>query len=65
MGCNDLAVVELMLLRDIMQTKNKIQMLNFRKANFLLFRELVNKPLWETVRKDERADQSWQIFKEA
>jgi len=30
--------------------------LNFRKANFHLFRELVNKSPWETVLKDEGAE---------
>ena len=65
MGCNDHAVVELMLLRDIMQTKNKIQTLNFRKANFLLLKGLVNKTSWETVLKDKAVEQSWQIIMEA
>jgi len=36
------AMVEFALLRDIGQAKSKIRMLNFRKANFRLFRELVN-----------------------
>ena len=44
------------LLRDIRQAKSKIRMLNFRKANFQLFRELVNKTPWESVFKDKRVE---------
>ncbi|KFQ86553.1 hypothetical protein N337_12956, partial [Phoenicopterus ruber ruber] len=39
--------------------------LNFRKANFQLFKELVNRTPWETALRDKGAEQSWQIFKEA
>ena len=49
MCCSDHAVVEFTLLGDMRQAKSKIRMLNFRKANFQLFRELVNKTPWETV----------------
>lgn len=35
------------------QRKNKIRTLNFRKANSKLFRELVNKILWQSVLKDK------------
>jgi len=31
------------------QVKSKIRKLNFRKAKFQLFRELLNKTPWETV----------------
>ena len=47
------------------QSKSKIMVLNFRKANFQLFRELVNKTPWETVLIGKGAEQSWQIFKKA
>ena len=53
------------ILRDIVQTKNKIRKLNFRKAKFQLFRELDNKTAMETALKDKEVKQSWQIFKEA
>jgi len=53
--CNDCAMVEFTLLRDIGQVKNKIRKLNFRKASFQLVRELVNKTTWESVLKDKGA----------
>ena len=56
LGCNDHAMVGFTLLRDIRQAKSKIRMLNFKKANFQLFRELVNKAPWESVFKDKRVE---------
>ncbi|KFQ22506.1 hypothetical protein N331_03272, partial [Merops nubicus] len=38
---------------------------NFRKANFQLFKELLNRTPWEAVLRDKGAEQSWQVFKEA
>lgn len=47
------------------ETKNKIRMLNFRRAKFQLFGELVSKTLWETALQDKEAEKRWQILKEA
>ena len=41
--CSDHAMVEFTLLSNMKQTKSKIRILNFRKAKFHFFRELVNK----------------------
>ncbi|KFZ48948.1 hypothetical protein N338_11822, partial [Podiceps cristatus] len=41
-----------------------VRTLNFRKANFQLFKEIVRRTPWETVLRDRGAEQSWQIFKE-
>ena len=65
LGCSDHVMVGFTSLKNIGQAKSKIRKLNFRKANFQLFRELVNKMPWETVLKSEVVEQSWQIFKEA
>ncbi|KFQ65391.1 hypothetical protein N335_01657, partial [Phaethon lepturus] len=51
--------------RDMGQAKSKVRTLNFRKAKFQLFRELVNRTPWETALRDKGAEQSWQIFKDA
>ena len=42
------------------QTKTKVRTLKFRKANFQLFKELVNR-----TPRDKGAEQSWQTFKDA
>lgn len=36
----------------------------FRKANFQLFKEIVNRIPWEMALGDRSAEQRWQIFKE-
>lgn len=65
LGCSDRAVVDFTPLRDTGQTKSKIRVLNLRKAKFQLFKDLVNKPLGETILKCKRAEKGWQISKEA
>ena len=56
--------MEFAVLRDMGQAKSKVRTLNFRKANFQLFKELVNRTPWETALRDKGAEQSWQIFKD-
>ncbi|KFQ70162.1 hypothetical protein N335_13707, partial [Phaethon lepturus] len=41
-----------------------VRTMNFRKAKFQLFRELVNRTHWETALRVKEAEQSWQIFKD-
>ncbi|PKU39791.1 rna-directed dna polymerase from mobile element jockey-like [Limosa lapponica baueri] len=65
LGCSDHALVEFAVLRDTDPAKSNIRTLNFRKANFPLFKELVSKGPWETALRDNGAEQSWQIFKDA
>ncbi|KFQ77747.1 hypothetical protein N335_12351, partial [Phaethon lepturus] len=42
-----------------------VRTLNFRKANFQTFKELVSRTPWETALRDKGTEQSWQIFKDA
>ncbi|KAK4828824.1 hypothetical protein QYF61_000881 [Mycteria americana] len=65
LGCSDHALVEFAVLRDMGQAKSKVRTLNFRKANFQLFKELVNRTPSETVLRDKGAEQICQIFKDA
>ncbi|KFU97058.1 hypothetical protein N339_06908, partial [Pterocles gutturalis] len=51
--------------RDMGQVKSEVRTLNFGKANFQLFKELVERIPWETALRDKRTEQSWQIFKDA
>ena len=59
LGCSDHALVEFAVLRDMGQAKSKVRTLNFRKAKFQLFKELVNRTPWETALRDKGAEQSW------
>jgi len=45
--------------------KSKVRTLNFRQANFQLFKELVSRTPWEMVLRDMGAERSWQIFKDS
>lgn len=42
------------ILRDMGQAKNKVRTQNFRKANFNLFKELVNRKLLSGIREQNR-----------
>ena len=58
-------MVEFTVLRDTRKASSRVRTLNFRKANFQLFKELVSRTLWEMALRDRGAEQSWQIFKDA
>ncbi|KFQ62882.1 hypothetical protein N334_11525, partial [Pelecanus crispus] len=50
--------------RDMGKVRSTVRTLNFRKANFQLFKELVRRTPWEMVRRGRGMEQSWQIFKD-
>ncbi|KFO80819.1 hypothetical protein N303_05322, partial [Cuculus canorus] len=50
--------------RDLGQVRSTVRTLNFRKAKFRLFKELVNRAPWHVVLRGRGAEQSWQIFKD-
>jgi len=43
LGCSDHALVEFTVLRDMGKVRSIVRTLNFRKANFQLFKELVSR----------------------
>jgi len=60
LGCSDHTLVELAVLRDTGQAKSKVRTLNFRKTNFQLFKELVNRP--SGTREQNRAGRSLRML---
>lgn len=64
LGCSDQALVEFMILRNIGLAKIKVRSLNFRIANFQMFKELLDEILWETLLRDKRKKPNWQLFKD-
>lgn len=50
-GCND--PMEFTALRNMGQAKSKIRPLKFRKTEFQLFEEIVNRILWQTALSDK------------
>jgi len=65
LGCIDHTLVEFTVLGDMGKVSNIVRIPNFRKANFWLFKELVNRAAWGIVLRDRGAEQSWHIFKNA
>jgi len=65
LGCSDHALVVFAVLRGMGQVKSKVRTLNFRKAKFQLFKELVSRTPWESALRDKGAKQSWHICKDA
>ncbi|KFO72886.1 hypothetical protein N303_04111, partial [Cuculus canorus] len=51
--------------RDVGQVRTVVRTLNFRKADFQLFKVLLGRTSWDMVLRDKGAEQSWRILKEA
>lgn len=65
LGCSDHAVVEFAALREMGEEKSKVKPLNFREVNFQHFKEVGNRPSWETALRDKGAEHRWQVFKDS
>jgi len=55
-------LVEFTLLRDRGKARIVFRTLNFRKANFQLFKQLVRKTPWEMVLRNRGTEQNWHIL---
>lgn len=53
LGCSNYAMVEVRMSRKMSLTKRKVRTLNFLRANFSLYKELLDKISWEAVRGKE------------
>ena len=62
LSCSDYALVEFVISRYMGLAKSKVRTLNFRKANFQLFKELVDNILLDAVLRDRASYQRWQLF---
>lgn len=63
LGRSNPALVEFVISRSVSLVRSKVKTLNFVRANFQLFKEMVKEIPWETVLKGRHADQSWQLFR--
>lgn len=46
------------------QVKSRVRTLSFKRANFQLFKELVDVTSWETALRNKEAEHSQQLFKD-
>jgi len=63
LGCSAHALVEFVILRNIGLAKNGVRILNIRRANFRLFKELLDEISWETVLTNKGTERKRQHFK--
>ncbi len=59
LGCSDRASEEFAIRRDAGLAKSRARTLNFRRANFRLFKELLDEISWEAVLRDNGAQRGW------
>jgi len=57
-------MVELKILREARIVYNKLTTLDFKRADFGLFRDLLDRELWDKPLEGRGAQDSWLIFKD-
>jgi len=64
LGCSGHALIEFVILRNMGHVRSGTRTLNCRRANFRLFKELLDEIPWEIVLWDTGTEQNWQLFKD-
>ena len=64
LGCSDHEMVEVKILRAARRVHSKLTTLDFRRADFGLFRDLIRRVPWDKALKGTGAHESWLIFKD-
>ncbi|GAB0188331.1 hypothetical protein GRJ2_001298400 [Grus japonensis] len=63
LGCSDHEMVDFKILTAVRRTHNKLATLDFRRAAFGLFRDLLGKVPWDKALEGRGAQESWLVFK--
>ncbi|GAB0208676.1 hypothetical protein GRJ2_003333300 [Grus japonensis] len=63
LGCSDHEMVEFRILRAVRRAHSKLTTLDFRRADFGLFRDLLGRIPWDKALEGRGAQDSWLIFK--
>ncbi|GAB0203979.1 mitochondrial enolase superfamily member 1 [Grus japonensis] len=63
LGCRDHEMVEFRILRAARRVRSKLSTLDFRRADFGLFRDLLGRIPWDKALEGRGAQDSWLIFK--
>ncbi|GAB0207020.1 hypothetical protein GRJ2_003167600 [Grus japonensis] len=63
LGCSDHEMVEFGILRAARRARSKLTTLDFRRADFGLFRDLLGRIPWDKALEGRGAQDSWLIFK--
>ncbi|GAB0208807.1 mitochondrial enolase superfamily member 1 [Grus japonensis] len=63
LGCSDHKMVEFKILRAVRRALSKLTTLDFRRAGFGLFRDLLGRIPWDKAPEGRGAQDSWLVFK--
>ncbi|GAB0193175.1 hypothetical protein GRJ2_001782800 [Grus japonensis] len=63
LGCSDHEIVEFKILRAARRVCSKLTTLDFRRADFGLFRDLLGTVPWDKALEERGAQESWLVFK--
>ncbi|GAB0187546.1 hypothetical protein GRJ2_001219900 [Grus japonensis] len=63
-GCSDHETMEFKILRAARRAHSKLTALDFRRADFGLFRDLLGRILWDKALEGRGAQDSWLVFKD-
>lgn len=63
LGHSDQEIIEFSILRDARRAINKASTLDFRRADFSLFKRLVQRVPWETALENKGVQEGWTYFK--
>ena len=64
LGCSDHEIVEFKIVRAARRMHSKLTTLDFRRADFGLFSNLLGRVAWDTALEGRGAQESWLIFKD-
>ncbi|GAB0205231.1 hypothetical protein GRJ2_002988700 [Grus japonensis] len=64
LGCSDHKMVEFKILRAARRAHSKLTTLDFRRADFGLFRDLLGKIPWDKALEGRGAQDSWLVFRD-
>ncbi|GAB0188477.1 hypothetical protein GRJ2_001313000 [Grus japonensis] len=64
LGCSDHEMVEFKILRAVRRAHSKFTTLDFRRAGFGLFRDLLGRVPWDEALEERGAQESWLVFKD-
>ncbi|GAB0190056.1 hypothetical protein GRJ2_001470900 [Grus japonensis] len=64
LGCSDHDMVEFKILRAVRRAHSKLTTLDFRRADFGLFRDLLGRLPWDKALEERVAQETWFIFKD-
>ncbi|GAB0189054.1 hypothetical protein GRJ2_001370700 [Grus japonensis] len=64
LGSSDHEMVEFKILRAVRRVHSKLTTLDFRRADFGLFRDLLGRLLWDKAQEGRGAQEIWLVFKD-